>query len=435
MSKPLVAIIGKPNVGKSTFFNRVIGKRLAIVENIPGVTRDRIYADAEWCGREFTLIDTGGLELKSADSMWTEIKLQAEAAISAADVIVYFLDIKSGITANDLEIADKLRKSRKKIIVAVNKMDVYSPEKLADFYSLGLSEPLGISSEHGNGVADLLDEIVKNFDKTETEAESGRLKIAIVGKPNAGKSSLLNKLLGYKRTIVADVPGTTRDAIDTDFDFKDKKYTLIDTAGIRKKSSVSTDLEYYSVLRALNAVRRADVCLIVIDSGESITEQDVKICGYAHEQGKPSVIVMNKWDLIEKDSFTVNKFNQKLSAELAFMNYFKPIYISALTGLRVEKVLAAAEEVYENNSRRVTTSRLNDVIIDCVNSTEPPTVNGKRLKILYSSQPQANPPVFLIFVNDSSLVHFSYKRYIENSLRKAFNFEGTPIKVVFRNEE
>ena len=332
MAKPLVAIVGRPNVGKSTFFNKVVGKKISIVENFPGVTRDRLYADAEWCGRYFTLVDTGGLELKSTDEMWRHIQKQAEIAIETADVIILFTDGKSGLNASDEDVAMKLRKSGKPVVLAVNKLDNYSPEKLYEFYNLGLGEPFGISAEHGTGIGDLLDEVVNQMSMVGDKEDDDSIKIAVVGKPNAGKSSLCNKLLGFDRTIVSDVAGTTRDAIDTLFSYKDQKFTLIDTAGIRKKKSVEEDLEYYSVLRALGAIRRADVCIMMIDANSGVTEQDVKICGYIHEQGKPSVIVMNKWDLIEKDTNTINRFNNDLAEALKFMDYIMPVYVSAKTG-------------------------------------------------------------------------------------------------------
>ncbi len=435
MAKPLVAIVGRPNVGKSTFFNKVVGKKISIVENFPGVTRDRLYADAEWCGNYFTLVDTGGLELKSTDQMWKHIQKQAEIAIETADVIILFTDGKVGLNASDEDVAMKLRKSGKPVVLAVNKLENYSPDKLFEFYNLGLGEPFGISAEHGTGIGELLDEVVSHFDAVGENENDESLKLAVVGKPNAGKSSLCNKLLGFDRTIVSDIAGTTRDAIDTVFTYKDKEYTLIDTAGIRKKKSVEEDLEYYSVLRALGAIRRADVCIMMIDANEGVTEQDVKICGYIHEQGKPSIIVMNKWDLIEKDTNTINVFNSDLNEQLKFMDYIVPIYVSAKTGLRTEKILDLAERVYNNSQRRISTGQLNDLILDCVRANEPPSVNGKRLKIKYVTQFGVNPPTFILFVNETALMHFSYKRYLENSLRKAYDFSGTPIKIMIRERD
>ena len=435
MSKPLVAIVGRPNVGKSTFFNKMCGERKAIVKDKPGVTRDRIYADAEWCGYKFTMIDTGGIELKSEDEMWRHIKKQAEIAIETADVIIFFCDAKSGLTQSDRDVAEKLRRSNKPIVLAVNKLDNYDPMLLAEFYELGLGEPYGISSEQGKGTGDLLDAVCENFDKFEDNEEEGVVRIAVVGKPNAGKSSLVNKLLGYDRTIVSDIAGTTRDSIDTPFTINDKKYVLVDTAGIRKKKSVYDDVEYYSVVRALGAIRKADVVLVVVDATEGLTEQDTKICGYVHEQGKPSVIVMNKWDLVEKDTNTINEFEKKLACDLAFMDYFKSIYISAKSGQRVEKVLSVAQTVYENSQKRISTGLLNDVLGDAIRTTDPPTKHGRRLKIYYSTQDGVNPPTFIIFVNNTELMHFSYLRFLENIIRKITDFSGTPIRLFVREKE
>lgn len=434
MSKPLVAIVGRPNVGKSTFFNRIVGQRISIVEDTPGVTRDRLYADAEWCGHSFTLIDTGGLEIKSEDVMWSHIRAQAQIAVETADVIVFMLDGKTGLTHEDYEVAAYLRKSRKPILLVVNKLDNNEQHLLYDFYELGLGEPIGISAGQAKGLGDVLDEIVKLTGKYETEEKEKALKIAVVGKPNAGKSSLVNKLLGYDRVIVSDIAGTTRDAIDTRIKIGDKEYILIDTAGIRRKRSVEEDLEQYSVMRSLGAVRRADVCLIVIDSSEELSEQDVKIAGYVHEQGKPSVVVMNKWDVVEKDTYTIEKYNRKLKEELKFMDYFIPTYVSAKTGKRVDNLIKLAERAYENASRRVSTGLLNDVLREAILTNEPPSKNGKRLKIYYVTEVSANPPTFVIFVNDDTLMHFSYRRYLENALRRSFDFEGTPIRLIIRNK-
>ena len=434
MSKPLVAIVGRPNVGKSTFFNRIVGQRISIVEDTPGVTRDRLYADAEWCGHSFTLIDTGGLEIKSEDVMWSHIRAQAQIAVETADVIVFMLDGKTGLTHEDYEVAASLRKSRKPILLVVNKLDNNEQHLLYDFYELGLGEPIGISAGQAKGLGDVLDEIVKLTGKYETEEKEEALKIAVVGKPNAGKSSLVNKLLGYDRVIVSDIAGTTRDAIDTRIKIGDKEYILIDTAGIRRKRSVEEDLEQYSVMRSLGAVRRADVCLVVIDSSEELSEQDVKIAGYVHEQGKPSVVVMNKWDVVEKDTYTIEKYNRKLKEELKFMDYFIPTYVSAKTGKRVDNLIKLAERAYENASRRISTGLLNDVLREAILTNEPPSKNGKRLKIYYVTEVSANPPTFVIFVNDDTLMHFSYRRYLENALRRSFDFEGTPIRLIIRNK-
>ncbi len=435
--KPIVAIVGRPNVGKSTFFNKITRTKVAIVEDKPGVTRDRIYCDAEWFGYNFTMIDTGGIELKSQDEMWQHIKKQAEIAIETADVIIFMCSAKEGVTSADRDVADKLRRSKKPIVLVVNKLDNFKREELFEFYELGLGEPIGISAEQSKGLGDCMEEVCNNIEKIEEEDQSDVVKIAVVGKPNAGKSSLVNAILGYDRTIVSDISGTTRDAIDTPFELDGQKYKIIDTAGIRKKKAVDEDIEYYSVIRALGAVRRADVSLLVVDSTQGLTEQDVKIIGYVHEQAKPSVVVMNKWDAIEKDTFTVEGFKKKLNNDLAFMDYYKSVFISAKTGQRVPKVLEMALESLQNANRRITTGTLNDVINDAVRMNEPPSFHGRRLKIYYSVQDGVCPPTFIIFVNDSKLVHFSYRRYIENVIRKAFDFSGTPIRIIFRekNEE
>ncbi len=435
MAKPLVAIVGRPNVGKSTFFNRVAGRKISITEDRPGVTRDRLYADAEWRGRAFSMVDTGGIEIRSQDTMWREIKKQAEVAIDTAQVILFFVDGREGLTSSDYDVADMLRRSKKPVILVVNKVDEYSEEKIFEFYSLGLGEPYPISSEHGTGIGDLLDEVVSYFEKIPAEDDNS-IKIAVVGKPNAGKSSLVNKLLGFDRSIVTDIAGTTRDAIDTRFTGPDgSDYTIIDTAGIRKKSKVEDDVEYYSVMRAFDAVRRADVCVLVVDSTEGLTEQDTKIIGYVHEQGKPSLILMNKWDLVEKDTNTINTFQNKLKEDLKFMDYFRSLYISAKTGQRVDKILSAVKEVYANAHRRIQTGILNDVISSAVRANEPPSYNGRRLKIYYATQVAEAPPSFALFVNDGRLMHFSYERFLENTLRASFDFSGTPIKILTRDKK
>lgn len=434
MANPLIAIVGRPNVGKSTFFNRVAGRKISITEDRPGVTRDRLYADSEWRGKAFSMVDTGGIEMRSEDTMWREIKKQAEVAIDTAQVILFFVDGREGLTTSDYDVADMLRRSKKPVILVVNKIDEYSEDKVFEFYSLGLGDPYPVSAEHGTGIGDVLDEAVSWFEKGEvTEDES--LKIAVVGKPNAGKSSLVNRLLGFERSIVTDIAGTTRDAIDTKFSCNGRDYTIIDTAGIRKKSKVEDDVEYYSVMRAFDAVRRADVCLLVVDSTTGLTEQDTKIIGYVHEQGKPSVIVMNKWDLIEKDTNTINKFESKLKEDLKFMDYFKSVYISAKTGQRTEKLLAIADEVYAHSQFRIATGMLNDVITDAVRANEPPSYNGRRLKVYYASQVSVAPPTIVLFVNSSDLLHFSYERFLENTLRKSFDFSGTPIKILTREKK
>lgn len=434
MANPLIAIVGRPNVGKSTFFNKVVGRKISITEDRPGVTRDRLYADAEWRGRTFSLVDTGGIEIKSDDIMWRQIKKQAEVAIDTANVILFFVDGREGLTTSDYDVAEMLRKSKKPVILVVNKIDEYSEEKVFEFYSLGLGEPYPVSSEHGKGIGDVLDECVSYFEKNAGE-EDDSLKIAVVGKPNAGKSSIVNRLLGFERSIVTDIAGTTRDAIDTKFTYDGRSYTIIDTAGIRKKAKVEDDIEYYSVMRAFDAVRRADVCLLVVDSTEGLTEQDTKIIGYVHEQGKPSVIVMNKWDLIEKDTNTINKFEEKLKEELKFMDYFQSVYVSAKTGQRAEKIMKEVDRVYSNAHMRIPTGTLNDLILDTVRANEPPSYNGRRLKVYYTSQVAVAPPTFVLFVNSSDLMHFSYERFLENSIRKAFDFSGTPIKIVTREKK
>ncbi len=432
--KPTIAIVGRPNVGKSTFFNRVAGERLSIVDDRPGVTRDRVYCDAEWGGKKFTLADTGGLEVKSTDEMFVHIKEQAMTAVDLADVIIFMVDGKQGLLHDDYEVAALLRKSKKPIVLAVNKIDNYDESKVFEFYSLGLGDPIAMTAEQGQGTGDVLDEAVSYLETVEVEEEPDRIKIAIVGKPNVGKSSLTNKLLGYDRSIVSNVSGTTRDAIDTKFEYNGQKYSIIDTAGIRRKRSIDDDVEHYSVLRAMAAIRKADVVLIVMDASEEISEQDVRIAGYVHRMGKPSVVVMNKWDTIEKDTNTVNKYNDNLHTSLAFMDYFVPVYISAKTGQRVEKIMTLVNEVYSHASFRPSTGVLNDIIQDAFAVNEPPSYKGRRLKIYFVTSTATNPPVIVFSVNDSELVHFSYRRYLENQLRKAFDFSGTPIKLVFSNK-
>ena len=436
MIKPLVAVVGKPNVGKSTFFNKVCGGRISIVSDMPGVTRDRVYADAEWLGRKFTLVDTGGIQFKSDDVMFKHIKEQAQIALDLADVILFFCDYKSGLTTEDYDVATLLRRTNKPVILVVNKVDNYLEADLTDFYSLGFGDFFAIAAEQKQGVGDLLDQVISYFPEGEEEEEDDEvIKIAVVGKPNAGKSSLVNKILGYDRAIVSDVAGTTRDAIDTPFTYDGRKYVIIDTAGMRKKRAIVNDsVEQYSVMRSLNAVRRADVCLIVMDANEGLSEQDVKIAGFIHEEGKPSVVVINKWDLIEKDTHTVEKFNKQLSCDLAFMDYFRSITVSALTGQRVMKLMDEVNYVYAKSTFRVSTGMLNDVISDAVSAVEPPSRNGRRAKIKYATQPATQPPTFVIFTNNADLVHFSYRRYLENYLRRAFSLDGTPIKLIFRDK-
>lgn len=434
-TKPLIAIVGRPNVGKSTLFNKIAGKRISIVEDTPGVTRDRVYVDCEWCGKAFTLIDTGGLELKSTDEMWRHIKAQAELAIDMADVIIFVVDGKTGITVDDEQVAGYLRRSRAPVVLAVNKLDNNEKDTIYDFYALGFGEPYAVSAEQGKGIGDLLDAVLSDVESSEKGEEPEALKIAIVGKPNAGKSSITNRLLGYDRVIVSDIAGTTRDSIDTEIEINGKKYIIIDTAGMRKKGNIDKVLERYSVMRSLGSVRRSDVTVIVCDASEGLTEQDVKIAGFVHEEGKPVVFVFNKWDLIEKDNSTVNEFNNKVKTELKFMDYIKPMYISAKTGKRLDNLLPYIEKVYENASRRISTGLLNEMLIDATRINEPPSKNGKRLKIFFITQIASNPPTFVLKVNDPLLMHFSYKRYIENSLRNTFDFEGTPIKLLVRKNQ
>lgn len=436
--KPFVAIIGKPNVGKSTFFNKVTGERRSIVMDVAGVTRDRLYADAEWLGREFTLIDTGGIRIGENEEMSAHIRKQAEIAVETANVVLYFVDGKNGLTAEDYEVAQLLRKSSKPVLLVVNKVDNYLGFDMSDFYSLGIGEEvIPISSEHMQGVGDLLDEVIKRLpSEEEEEGGSQGIRIAVVGKPNAGKSSLVNKLIGYDRTIVSNIAGTTRDAIDVPIEYEGEKFILVDTAGIRRKSRIDDEtIERYSVMRSLGAIRKCDVCVVVLDAGEELSEQDVKIAGYADEQGKPAVIALNKWDLIEKDTFTIEKYRKRLETDLAFMDYFVSVAISAKTGQRLNKLMQLVKEVYISSNFKITTGVLNDVIADAVATVEPPSKNGRQLKIKYATQVSTAPPVFLLFVNDEKLMHFSYKRYLVNSLRKAFDLKGTPIRIIVRSKE
>lgn len=432
----LVAVVGRPNVGKSTFFNRMAGRRLSIVEDTPGVTRDRLYADVEWLGNTFTLIDTGGIELDSDDEFFSHMRRQAELAVDTADVILFFTDAREGLTADDRDVAQYLRRRHNNILLVVNKVD--SPKQqdsLYDFYELGLGEPIAISAEQGLGLGDLLDEITARLPKGEPQKDNG-ISIAVVGKPNAGKSSLVNRLLNEERSIVSDIPGTTRDALDTKFEFNGQPLTIIDTAGIRRKRSIEDgSIERYSVLRSLGAIRRCDVALILIDASAGITEQDVKIAGYVHEQGKASVVLVNKWDIIEKDTKTSEKFKKQLYNDLAFMDYVDVQFISAKTGQRLQRVLPAVLEAHAQSVRRIQTGILNDVLNDAMAVNQPPSTGGRRLKIFYCTQVAVAPPTFIIFVNQTQLMHFSYERYLENCFRKAFGFKGTPIKIILRERD
>lgn len=440
MSKPLIAIVGRPNVGKSTFFNRITRTKLAITKDTPGVTRDRLYADGEWLGREFTLIDTGGIDTVTEDVILRQMRLQAELAIESAQLILFFVDGKTGITSEDYEVAKMLRRSYKPVIVVCNKVDNKQDEQnLYDFYELGLGDVFGISSTAGLGIGDLLDEVIKYIEVEEPEEEGERpLRIALVGKPNVGKSSLANRILGSERTIVSDVPGTTRDAVDSDFERDGVHYTIIDTAGMRRKARIEDgSVERYSVIRSLAAVKRADVVVVLIDATEGVSEQDVKVAGFVHDEGKPVVLAINKWDAVEKDSYTTLSFDKKIQTELNFMPYAKSIYISALSGQRIGKLFERIHEAYDNSIRRIPTGILNECLHDAVTSMEPPSDHGRRLKIFYVTQVAVQPPTFLLFVNDAQIMHFSYQRYLENFLRKSFDFSGTPIKLIVRsrNEE
>ena len=434
--KPIVAIVGRPNVGKSTFFNKVCGRRISIVKDTPGVTRDRIYSDAEWCGHDFTLIDTGGIEIKSQDVMFAHILRQAETAIDIADVIIFMLDARDGVLASDYDIADILRQEKKPVIPVVNKMDNYKEEDLYDFYQLGLGNPFGISCEQGIGIGDVLDAVVAHFPEQSAEQHTDALKIAFVGRPNVGKSSIVNNILHEDRVIVSDIAGTTRDAVDTPFEIGEKKYIIIDTAGMRRQRSVENNsVEDYSVMRSIWAVSRADVVVTVLDATQPVSEQDVRIAGYVAEEGKPGIIAVNKWDAVEKDGFTAIDYEKKLREQFSFMDYLVPVFVSAKSGLRIDKLLALSEKVYKNASQRIATGTLNDVVADAIAATEPPSKHGRRLKIYYATQPDVCPPKFVFFVNDATLVHFSYKRYLENALRRAFDFSGTPIRLVFNSKK
>lgn len=434
--KSIVAIVGRPNVGKSTFFNKVCGRRISIVKDTPGVTRDRIYSDAEWCGHDFTLIDTGGIEIKSQDVMFAHILRQAETAIDIADVIIFMLDARDGVLASDYDIADILRQAKKPVIPVVNKMDNYKEEDLYDFYQLGLGNPFGISCEQGIGIGDVLDAVVAHFPEQSAEQHTDALKIAFVGRPNAGKSSIVNNILHEDRVIVSDIAGTTRDAVDTPFEIGEKKYIIIDTAGMRRQRSVENNsVEDYSVMRSIWAVSRADVVVTVLDATQPVSEQDVRIAGYVAEEGKPGIIAVNKWDAVEKDGFTAIDYEKKLREQFSFMDYLVPVFVSAKSGLRIDKLLALSEKVYKNASQRIATGTLNDVVADAIAATEPPSKHGRRLKIYYATQPDVCPPKFVFFVNDATLVHFSYKRYLENALRRAFDFSGTPIRLVFNSKK
>jgi len=436
--RPIVAIVGRPNVGKSTLFNRMAGERLSIVEDTPGVTRDRLYADADWLNYNFTIIDTGGLDPESTDVISRQMYQQAEVAIETADVIIFLVDIQSGVMEDDIVVANQLRKTKKPVVLVVNKVDGIgqSDPEVYEFYSLGLGDPIPISAGQGLGLGDMLDEVVKYFkDGAGEDEEDNRIKVAIVGKPNVGKSSLINRILNENRLIVSDIPGTTRDAVDTYFERDDREFVFIDTAGIRRKAKIKENIERYSIIRAVAAVERCDVCVLVISAEEGITDQDTKIAGIAHERGKAAIIVVNKWDAVEKDDKTMNKFTKEIEHELKYMPYAPKLFISALTGQRVDKVFDMITAVYENSAMRVATGILNDVLIEAMAMTPPPIDKGKQLKIYFVTQVSVKPPTFVLFVNDVHLMHFSYRRFIENQIRQNFGFKGTPIHFVVRHRK
>ena len=435
MAKPIIAIVGRPNVGKSTLFNKLTGKRLAIVEDTPGVTRDRLYCECEWLNHTVMLVDTGGIEPKTDDGILSKMRAQANIAIESADVIIFVTDLNSGVTANDADVASMLLKSGKPVVLCVNKCDRIGtpPPEFYEFYNLGLGDPFPVSSVHGNGTGDLLDECFKHIDfNKEDDEDDDTIKVAIIGKPNVGKSSLVNKISGEERVIVADMAGTTRDATDTRVENEFGKFVLIDTAGIRRKSRVDNDIEKYSVLRSYMAVDRSDVCVIMIDATEGFTEQDSKVAGYAHEQGKACVIAINKWDAIEKETNTMNEFTKKLQTDFSFMSYAPFVFISAKTGQRLNKLFELILSTHEQNCRRISTGMLNDMLAYATAKVQPPSDKGKRLKIYYMTQASTNPPTFVTFCNRADLFHFSYRRYLENQIRETFGLTGTPIKMVVR---
>ena len=437
MSKPTVAIVGRPNVGKSTFFNYIVGKRISIVEDTPGVTRDRVYAEGIWRGRNFTLVDTGGIEPESDDIILSQMREQANLAIAMADVIVFVTDLKQGVTAADSDIALMLKKSKKPVVLVCNKADNYGkiPDELYEFYNLGLGEPDRVSAVNAIGIGDVLDAIYEELPpQDENENDDEVIKVAIIGKPNVGKSSLVNKILGENRVIVSNIAGTTRDAIDSEFENEFGKYVFIDTAGIRRKSKVSEKLEKYSVMRSLLAVERADVCLLMIDANEGVTEQDTKIAGEAHEAGKGIIIVVNKWDEYEKDNGTVEKYKKEVYNKLSYLSYAPILFISAKTGQRVNKLFEMINSVASQNALRVSTSVLNQVLNEAIAIVQPPTDKGKRLRIFYMTQATTKPPTFVVFVNDKDLFHFSYERYLVNQVRKEFGLVGTPVRMIVREK-
>ena len=436
MSKPIVAIIGKPNVGKSTFFNYIVGKRISIVEDTPGVTRDRVYAETNWRGKTFTMIDTGGIEPKSDDVILSQMRRQAEIAIEIADVIIFLTDVKQGVTAADEDIALMLKRSKKPIILVCNKVDNFKKyqNEIYEFYNLGLGDPIAISATNAQGIGDALDSIYEHLPTQDETQDEERIKVAVIGKPNVGKSSLINKILGEERNIVSDIAGTTRDAVDSEFENEKGKYIFIDTAGIRRKSKVTESIEKFSVMRSLLAIERSDVVLMMIDSLEGVTDQDAKIAGEAHEAGKGIIIVVNKWDEYEKETGTMEKYRKNIYNKLSYLSYAPIIFISAKTGQRIDKLFDLINSVAEQNSKRIPTSTLNQVINEAIALVQPPSDKGKRLRIYYGTQVATKPPTFIIFVNKKDLFHFSYERYLVNQIRKEFGLEGTPIKIIAREK-
>lgn len=438
MAKPIVAVVGRPNVGKSTLFNKLIGQRLAIVKDTPGVTRDRIFAPCEWGGRQFLLADTGGIEPRTDEMMLSKMREQAQLAIDQADVIVLVTDLRSGVTANDADVASMLQKSGKPIVLCVNKCDTLGAPSadFYEFYNLGLGDPIAVSSVHGHGTGDLLDAVVEYFppEEEETESEDEPIRVAVIGKPNAGKSSLVNKIVGFDRSIVSDVAGTTRDALDTPVSNEHGDFIFIDTAGLRRQSKVDSDVEKYSILRAQMAIERADVCVIMIDGVEGFTEQDSKVAGLAHEAGKACIIAVNKWDAVEKDTHTMDQMRKKLENDFSFMSYAPFIFISAKTGQRLDRLFELIQYVREQNTMRISTGMLNDVLADATARVQPPTDKGRRLRIYYMTQASTKPPTFVCFVNRADLFHYSYQRYIENRIRETFGLEGTPVRLIIREK-
>ncbi len=437
MSKPIVAVVGRPNVGKSTLFNRLAGERISIVQDTPGVTRDRIYADVEWTGRKFTLIDTGGMEIGTEDIIVRQILQQAEIAIETADVILFVTDAKTGVTDDDKQVANMLRRTKKPVVLAVNKVDNIKKDAMDiyEFYELGIGEPMAISAGQALGLGDMLDEVIAHFpEQTQSEQEEEAIKVAIIGKPNVGKSSLINKILKEDRLIVSNIPGTTRDAIDSPIEIDGQKYIFIDTAGMRRKSKIKEEIERFSIIRAVAAVERCDVAILVIDANEGITDQDTKIAGIAHERGRAAIVAVNKWDSIEKNDKTMNQYLKDIGNELAYMPYAPKVFISALTGQRINRMLELIQTVYQNHALRISTGLLNDVLIEATAMQQPPADKGRQLKLYYMTQVSVKPPTFVIFVNDRELFHFSYRRYIENQLREAFGFVGTPIHFIVREK-